>query len=650
MTRINSLGLFCVAALLGQAAWCQAGISGGPTPTDPDSMAGGGLPGAYPISVTAANVNARPEPNSILGGSGSDNLLVTVFPDNTSSQPFKWTESRHNEGDISLLIGPSNPSDPAYLPPPGHQNFAATPGSPQTLAWRLSRATGASLVTVRHNGVDNGDTFGGFGPVGTIHGVAYFNFTGAAGWGFRMDDGIYANGLGASTDLQMGVAGFDSNQGEAGFNTAVAYFPYEQGWVGAWVNPGMDGEATFANSSPNLPTSSVNYTGTTAFVKLPDVDSDTDGMLFVAPTDDDNLTNIAAAFPNNDGWTVSVREDDNDVFSGDQSSLVAGDQNDFQFLYVPYAAQGLIGGHVEGATGTMLQSAGDQRFTLTRTGAGEYALSINGPGPSKLGENDGMLILSVAGAAPDAPTLADRKFMSYQYDPGSGNFLIESRELVAVNQPMPPSENQFRDELALRDVNFYFAWVDFLNPLAPPPTALPGDYNGDGSVDAADYVVWRKGDGSDEGYNDWRTNFGHTAGSGSGALADAAVPEPASLALCAMILILRCARVPARFGAHQASSAAASASSVTFVGRIMKYSAVTKSAIAPAMIGARALASLAVTRPTIMIALTNTPRAGTMIGTSNAPTGSSLRSLRKTSAELTTMNENKSNSAVAEAS
>ena len=59
------------------------------------------MPGAYPTSVTAANVNARPEPNSIFGGAGSDNLLVTVFPDNTSTQPFKWTESRHNEGDIS---------------------------------------------------------------------------------------------------------------------------------------------------------------------------------------------------------------------------------------------------------------------------------------------------------------------------------------------------------------------------------------------------------------------------------------------------------------------------------------------------------------------------------------------------------------------
>ncbi len=218
-----------------------------------------------------------------------------------------------------------------------------------------------------------------------------------------MDDGIYANGGGASTDLQMGVAGFDSNAGEAGFNTSVAYFPYEQGWVGAWVNPGTDGEATFANSSPNLPTSSVNYTNTTAFVKLPGVDSDADGMLFVAPTDDANLTNIAAAFPNNDGWTVSVREDDNIVFSGDQTSLATGDQNDFQFLYVPYAAQALIGGHVNGTNGNMIRAASDNLFDITRTAAGKYSVSVfEADGQTKLDENDGMLILSVAGAAPGA--------------------------------------------------------------------------------------------------------------------------------------------------------------------------------------------------------------------------------------------------------
>jgi hypothetical protein len=187
----------------------------------------------------------------------------------------------------------------------------------------------------------------------------------------------------------------------------------------------------------------------------------------------------------------------------------------------------------------MIRAASDNLFDITRTAAGKYSVSVfEANGQTKLDENDGMLILSVAGAAPGAPTLADRKFMSYQFDSVSGNFLIESRELVATNQPMPPSENIFGDELALRDVNFYFAWVDFLNPLAPPPTALPGDYNGDGSVDAADYVVWRKNIGSQEGYDTWRTNFGRTAGAASGALADAAVPEPASLALCGILLSL----------------------------------------------------------------------------------------------------------------
>jgi T5SS/PEP-CTERM-associated repeat protein len=64
---------------------------------------------------------------------------------------------------------------------------------------------------------------------------------------------------------------------------------------------------------------------------------------------------------------------------------------------------------------------------------------------------------------------------------------------------------------------------------------LPGDYNHDGSVDAADYVVWRKTGGSADDYNTWRANFGRTAGSGSVLPSpnplSAAVPEPAALAL-----------------------------------------------------------------------------------------------------------------------
>ncbi|HEY3392047.1 MAG TPA: hypothetical protein VGK58_05030 [Lacipirellulaceae bacterium] len=68
-------------------------------------------------------------------------------------------------------------------------------------------------------------------------------------------------------------------------------------------------------------------------------------------------------------------------------------------------------------------------------------------------------------------------------------------------------------------------------------TVLPGDYNGNGIVDAADYVIWRKTDGSQAGYDEWRTNFGRTAGSGSGAIggapsgSSAAVPEPAGVVM-----------------------------------------------------------------------------------------------------------------------
>lgn len=56
---------------------------------------------------------------------------------------------------------------------------------------------------------------------------------------------------------------------------------------------------------------------------------------------------------------------------------------------------------------------------------------------------------------------------------------------------------------------------------------LPGDFNGDNRVDAADYILWRKTGGGVTQYNNWRSNFGQTFGSGS--LAGSAVPEPALL-------------------------------------------------------------------------------------------------------------------------
>jgi T5SS/PEP-CTERM-associated repeat protein len=58
---------------------------------------------------------------------------------------------------------------------------------------------------------------------------------------------------------------------------------------------------------------------------------------------------------------------------------------------------------------------------------------------------------------------------------------------------------------------------------------IPGDFNLDNTVDASDYVVWRKTDSTQAGYNTWRANFGRTISGGSGVLsADGAVPEPAT--------------------------------------------------------------------------------------------------------------------------
>jgi hypothetical protein len=77
---------------------------------------------------------------------------------------------------------------------------------------------------------------------------------------------------------------------------------------------------------------------------------------------------------------------------------------------------------------------------------------------------------------------------------------------------------------------------------------VPGDYNNNGTVDAADYVLWRDHSGTAfqlqnevasttpgqvtaEDYNAWRSRFGNTSGSGSALGESSSVPEPSSLLL-----------------------------------------------------------------------------------------------------------------------
>jgi fibronectin-binding autotransporter adhesin len=87
--------------------------------------------------------------------------------------------------------------------------------------------------------------------------------------------------------------------------------------------------------------------------------------------------------------------------------------------------------------------------------------------------------------------------------------------------------------------------------LSAGPMGVPGDYNQNGVVDSADYVLWRNsvGPGSlpNEGgispgvvdtadYNFWRARFGATSAAGSG-IGGSLVPEPGSLYAIAAALV-----------------------------------------------------------------------------------------------------------------
>jgi hypothetical protein len=96
-------------------------------------------------------------------------------------------------------------------------------------------------------------------------------------------------------------------------------------------------------------------------------------------------------------------------------------------------------------------------------------------------------------------------------------------------------------------------------------TGTPGDYNADGKVDAADYVMWRSsvntaailpndttpGSVDDSDYDVWRANFTSPPASGAGSVNPAVVPEPVvlvELLVASLLLPTRRIRIPALRG------------------------------------------------------------------------------------------------------
>ncbi len=546
MMQQLSRGMMTLSALLLSATCANAAA---PETSDPSNrlIEGFDAPGEFPTKVTATNINMTPQSGAELDGAGED-VISLSFP---SGGPIAWTSSRVNSGDVALLIGPADPNDPRYFFPNGFvDNYQAMNGNSDpidpdstdneltTLAWRVSTQTGALLATTRHNGVDDGYIQGNSppDPVGTMRGVSYFNTGFAQGWGFQMASGEFANSGTGSSDLQMGHFGDGFGAQEAVFDVATAYFPYEQGWKGAWVDGAANGESTFAGGSSAVTTSEVNWTDGLADVQLTGVSSATDGMLFVAPSNGSSTTRIASAFPNQSGgWTTTIRLEDNDDTSG-QTYQDGGD--DFQFLYVPYNTPNLVGGFIDGATGNSINSAGDTQFDLTRNDTGDYSLSVfEADGVTKKDEDDGMLIFSVADTVEGDATLGSRAAMSYEYDSDSGDFIVQSVELIDILGDDP--FDNFGNEFAGTDSDFYFAWVDFENPLGP----VPGDFNGNGIVEGSDFLAWQRGESPNgavpEDLAVWRDNYG---GGAAPSIDGAPVPEPTTGCMLVIAMLAAAAR------------------------------------------------------------------------------------------------------------
>jgi len=167
-------------------------------------------------------------------------------------------------------------------------------------------------------------------------------------------------------------------------------------------------------------------------------------------------------------------------------------------------------------------------------------LSVGGWSP--LGSTDS----SWAAAAGAANRLAEGNLL------GSTPLASDGGEL-AIGSPIDPSLLTDETELTLRynipGVGQITGGVLFTSAAV---VSIPGDYNGNGVVDAADYVIWRNGaspDSTQAGYDLWAGNYGSTSAPAfAGASSAAAIPEPVALVSLAACLAGVAIRRPSRRG------------------------------------------------------------------------------------------------------
>jgi hypothetical protein len=204
------------------------------------------------------------------------------------------------------------------------------------------------------------------------------------------------------------------------------------------------------------------------------------------------------------------------------------------------SGSGAVAGSVDVVGGTMAPGNGAGSLSInndfTLGSAGVLQLEVGSPSTPDYD------LLNVTGTASLAGTFDVTLIDNYKPEPGTSFLVLAANQIIDQGVSLSDSD---ADQFTLHVYNNRVV----LESIVPP---LAGDYNNDGTVNAADYTTWRdalgsttllSADGSNNGvvdyadYGIWKLNFGATA-SAQTAAADAAVPEPSSVGLLAGLVAM----------------------------------------------------------------------------------------------------------------
>jgi hypothetical protein len=197
-----------------------------------------------------------------------------------------------------------------------------------------------------------------------------------------------------------------------------------------------------------------------------------------------------------------------------------------------------------------IRSAGDTNadgFNELTKVAGLYTVPPDGSGKPTIGFG-GASTTATGDGLPGDGVLAGHLAISTGFDFNAGNN-GHTNQFGATPVTGPWTFRMLTGSMALKGIGYQYNVSYDISPVG-----LAGDFNHNGIVDAADYVLWKNGDPAADAngdsvidqtdYNAWYSNFGNTnpgPGAGSG-LGSAAVPEPASLWLVIMGLAMAWSR------------------------------------------------------------------------------------------------------------